>query len=95
MLKTSSEEDVIATEEHIRAEAEKFNAENKEPYKISFAMGHAKFERDDTQDGFLHKIDNAMYLDKQKVHQLMAWVEGRTKVNTTQSNPGLLAGLLL
>jgi diguanylate cyclase (GGDEF)-like protein len=89
MLRTSSEEDVIATEERIRTEADRFNAENKEPYKLSFAMGHAKLEKDDTQDGFLRKIDNAMYLDKQKVHQLMAWAGGTPKTGTTQSNPGL------
>ncbi|MCR5324981.1 MAG: GGDEF domain-containing protein [Lachnospiraceae bacterium] len=76
MLETNSESDVIDTEERIRAEVQKFNEESKEPYKLSFSMGHAKLEHKDTEDIFLHKIDTAMYIDKQRVHKQVLQAQG-------------------
>ncbi len=69
MLETDSESDVIETERRIRESAEKFSAESTEPYTISFSMGHAKLEKNDTEDEFLRKIDKAMYVDKKKMHE--------------------------
>ncbi len=71
MLETDSEEDVIETERRIREEADRFRAVKTEPYDISFSMGHAKLEKDDTEDEFLRKIDLAMYIDKQRMHKLL------------------------
>ena len=79
LLETDSESEVIATEERIREEAGKFNSVSGEPYKLSFSMGHAKLESTDTDDGFLHKIDTAMYLDKQRIHKSMSESNNRAE----------------
>ena len=71
MLETDSEDDVLETERRIREQTDRFRETKTEPYEISFSMGHAKLEKDDTEDEFLRKIDLAMYIDKERMHKLL------------------------
>ena len=71
MLETDSEDEVFETERRIREETDRFRDTTSEPYDISLSMGHAKLEKDDTEDEFLRKIDLAMYIDKQRMHTLL------------------------
>ncbi len=70
LMEAESEQDVLTIENRIREEAKKYNAKSKEPYKLSFSMGHAKMDSSDTEDLFLRKIDKAMYDEKARMHTL-------------------------
>lgn len=44
---------------------EKFNESNKKPYKLNFSVGYTVFEKDDTIDTFMARMDSYMYKIKQ------------------------------
>ena len=69
LMKTNLESEVLFLENMLRVEANRFNVSGKTPYQLSFSMGHDRFERStDSEDSFLKKIDEAMYIDKARVH---------------------------
>ena len=71
LVNSDKEEDVFAIEDQVRLMARTFNEDGKEPYKLSFSMGHAKYIKGESQDEFLRRMDQEMYADKEKMHRLM------------------------
>ncbi|MCR5098122.1 MAG: GGDEF domain-containing protein [Lachnospiraceae bacterium] len=70
IIKTDTENDVTHFERSIRADMQRFNDRNEEPFKLSASMGHSKYDRqNDTEDDFFKRIDAAMYIDKERIHK--------------------------
>ncbi len=71
ILPTDSEEDVTAVERRLRADCDHFNETTEEPFRLSFSLGHAKYEAGESEDDFLHRIDAEMYRDKERMHAIL------------------------
>ncbi|MBR1523324.1 MAG: hypothetical protein IJ641_02590, partial [Lachnospiraceae bacterium] len=57
-----------------------FNENAGRPYNIGFSIGHDKYDKEnDDADSFFKKIDEAMYIDKARVHRERALTNDRRK----------------
>ena len=69
LMKTDSESDIIRIERGINADIDSFNDRKEEPFELSISMGHGKYDRaNDTEDSFFKRIDEAMYAEKERIH---------------------------
>ena len=69
LIKTPSEDEVTELKYRLTQAVSDFNRKHERPYKLSFSMGYAKYDREnDTSDSFFKKIDNAMYAQKKEYH---------------------------
>jgi len=68
IVNTDDEKTILKLEDDLREATKKFNEEHILPCSISFSIGHAKYDADDS-DSFLKKIDFAMYEDKRRYHE--------------------------
>lgn len=68
LLPVSSVVGVFGTMQEIRNHLAEFNAGGT-PFQLSVAMGHARFELDDTPECFLNRMDSRMYEEKRKYHK--------------------------
>ncbi|MCR5396207.1 MAG: GGDEF domain-containing protein [Lachnospiraceae bacterium] len=69
LIKTFSEEDICELKYRLESAVADFNSQKIHPYKLSFSMGYAEFDREnDTNDSFFKKIDYAMYAQKKDYH---------------------------
>ena len=69
LIKTEKEEEIQKTMENLNKAVNSFNALQRRPYQLSLSMGYAMYNRKtDTDDTFLKKMDEAMYLEKQRAH---------------------------
>lgn len=67
---SKDEKSVVKLENQLRAAVDEFNALDSRPYKLSFAIGHGKYNiGEDNTDSFFKKIDTAMYEDKKRYHE--------------------------
>ena len=62
--------EVFATMKEINRRLDVFNRSGAEPFKISVSMGYAKLDPSDTET-FLRKMDERMYEEKRRYHQLI------------------------
>ena len=80
LMKTNKEKDVSDLEEKIRERTSAFNENVGRPYNIGFSIGHDKYDKEnDDADSFFKKIDEAMYIDKARVHRERALTNDRRK----------------
>ncbi|MBQ8956193.1 MAG: GGDEF domain-containing protein [Lachnospiraceae bacterium] len=80
LMKTNKEKDVSDLEEKIRERTSAFNENVGRPYNIGFSIGHDKYDKEnDDADSFFKKIDEAMYIDKARVHRERALTKDRRK----------------
>lgn len=68
LLPTSSAAGILETMQAIRKNLAKFNAGSM-PFRLSVAMGYARFEADDTPESFLNRMDRRMYEEKREYHK--------------------------
>ena len=70
LIKTNSEEKILEFKYKLSQAVSDFNLKKERPYRLSFSMGYAKYDREkDTNDSFFKKIDNAMYAQKKEYHR--------------------------
>lgn len=72
LMNSDSEADVLELKERVWILSNSFNTESGEPFRISFSMGYAKYSKGESQDDFLHRMDQEMYIDKKRMHKLLA-----------------------
>ncbi len=65
IMDTANSDDLIATVCRICDNVEKYNDSGSKPYKLSFSMGYALYNRQMKMDEFQKHIDNLMYENKQ------------------------------
>lgn len=78
IMRTNDETDITHMQDRIRGEMRRFNEITKEPYRLSFSMGYARYDREDSVDNFLKRMDDNMYEDKQRNHKRLLAAEGRS-----------------
>ncbi len=68
LLPDVEDRDVRAVMDEISDRLEQFNQTGAEPFALRVSMGYAKFEKEDNQETFQRKMDEAMYIEKGKYH---------------------------
>ncbi len=68
LLPGADEQLVRATIRDIEAMLEQQNGSGEQVFTLNMAMGYAKFEKSDTSETFLHRMDEEMYAEKRKYH---------------------------
>ena len=69
LLPGADEQQARATMDEIRAAMGALNESGAEPFRLSAAMGYARFEPDDTAETFLRRMDEWMYAKKREFHE--------------------------
>ncbi|WMJ78161.1 MULTISPECIES: GGDEF domain-containing protein [unclassified Sedimentibacter] len=72
MMEICTPSDLAATVQRLKKNVSLFNIKNSVPYKISLSIGYDYFsnksEKEISSKVFLERIDNLMYLNKQRLH---------------------------
>ena len=66
ILKIKSKDEITSLIQRIEKATEEFNASSQKQYKLSFSFGYSIYEKNDTTDEFLGRMDRAMYNEKHR-----------------------------
>lgn len=80
LLPCIGEQEVLAAMEEINGNLDKFNQSGEASFQLRVSMGYTKFQMSDNSESFLKKMDEKMYEQKRRHHQMRRINPKKTEV---------------